>query len=126
MQIGNVYIRLKGTPRLAAAVLRRDPFDWGCRVKLKTILLGAASALVALPAFGADQNITTTVTSPVSTSVQSGNITISSTGSVAVTGQTIPDGETFPTAAVTIDSNHSVTNSGTISAKAARKAKRLR
>ncbi len=88
-------------------------------MKLKTILLGAASALVALPAFGADQNITTTVTSPVSTSVQSGNITISSTGSVAVTGQTIPDGETFPTAAVTIDSNHSVTNAGTISAKAA-------
>jgi uncharacterized protein with beta-barrel porin domain len=98
-------------------------------VNRKTLFLGAVSALIALPlalpAMADDLTISTTTTEAVETSapdpdvVSPGDITITSTGQVNVTDVEVPDDAEFPPAAVTLNSNNDVTNSGTISATAA-------
>jgi hypothetical protein len=89
----------------------------GAVMRIRRIQLVGLAALAGVGAAGeaaaTDRTISTATTTPVTTSqpeppgnVTPGNITIASGGSIAVTaGQT----------AVTVDSNNSVTNSGTIS-----------
>src|SRR3569623_1788785 len=71
------------------------------RLMLPTTGLGALAAMIATPA-GAQQVISTAITTPVTTSGQ--DVTIDTTGSVKPSGG----------AAVTINSSNSVTNKGTI------------
>jgi uncharacterized protein with beta-barrel porin domain len=69
---------------------------------------GVAGTLLYMPAYGGDLTVSSTVTTPVSTSladgVGPGNVTVTSAGTISVTSG----------AAVTLDSNNSVTNSGAI------------
>jgi len=91
-------------------------------VNRKTLLLGAVSALIALPlalpAMADDRVISTITTDAVSTLAEDGDITVTSTGAVNVTNVGVLEGEDFPPAAVTLNSNNDVTNEGTISAAA--------
>jgi uncharacterized protein with beta-barrel porin domain len=85
-------------------------------LKRKVLLLGAVSAAVVGQALADDRSITTQVTTPVTTQNANngpGNISITSTGSVVVSGTD---------AAATVNSPHTLTNDGVITNSAASNA----
>jgi len=84
------------------------------RSLLASTALGALAVVLATPASG-EQVISTAVTTPLTTAGAGDNIRISSTGSVKPTGG----------AAVTINSNNSVKNEGTIAIQGANGSTRI-